>query len=97
VPEVSTRRKVVQHPTKSDGAPDENRRTKEYEEDEERNTEQEEDGARRTTRTGIAREGARDDENFDDFRLDEETERRRQLDALTKVMREHPETAAVTP
>ena len=40
--DASTRRKVVQHPTKSDGTPDEKRRTKEYEEYEEREEKQEE-------------------------------------------------------
>lgn len=41
-PDASTRRKVVEHPTKSDGTPDDFRRTKEYEEYEEREEKQEE-------------------------------------------------------
>lgn len=38
MPNASTRRKVVQHPTKSGSAPDENRRTEEKEEEEERDS-----------------------------------------------------------
>jgi hypothetical protein len=60
-PDPGTRREVVEHTTKSDEAPDENRRTKEYEDQEERIKEQEYPAPVVGIGTGIARAGLADE------------------------------------